>query len=142
MGAFSTYKKKEMLEAFYGEGTPAELYLGYATTAMSESTTGTNVVEPDPPNGYERLQFDNDGVTWDDVDVSGAPAISITNDIRLECAQAAGGGHGTVVAIFIADAATDGNILAYENLEVADQQDVLEGNRLIFEPGDITLTLT
>ena len=145
MGAFTNYKREELIKAFYSEETPDKLYFGYSTGVMDKDGVGR--VEPAGATGYARTEIDNDGSFWsgpttDEFDVS-----SITNAEIVTCPLATQN-QGVVEAVFIADHLTAGNILAIDNLDKtgsggADKrQEVREGNRLVFEPGEVVLTIT
>jgi hypothetical protein len=89
-------------------------YLGIATGAMTDATTGTTVTEP-TGNNYSRVQVGVTGKLWTTVGSSGS---STTNSGTGWVMPAPSGSWGTMSFGFIADAATAGNILLYGGVTV------------------------
>lgn len=110
-------------------------YVGLATATLSDTTTGSTVTEPSG-GSYARVQVNINGgssPTW-----SLAAARAITNNAAVTL-PAATASWGTVVASFIASAASAGDILFYDN-DTADQA-VASGDTVQFASGAIDVVV-
>lgn len=135
MGSFSDYLEDELLDHVFGASTytaPATVYFGLADTTITDSTTGTTVSEPSG-GSYARKSETNNKTTW-----ATSSGGSLTNAITITFATATAS-WGTVTDFFIADAATNGNILAYGALDAS--KAVGNGDTVSFASGALTITL-
>jgi len=89
---------------------PTNLYVALATTVLTDDTTGTDIVEP-VANNYNRTLYN----TWT-VATTGVSSNSVL--IQLPTPS---GAWGNVKSTAILDAATDGNVIIYDNANVVDQ---------------------
>jgi len=127
MSSFSDYLEDAVLNYVFrntGAPTSSSVFLGLYTVAPSDSGGGTEVAG----NGYARQ------ATAFDASSGGA----ITNT-AAESFTASGGDFGTVVAVGIFDAATSGNLLAWDGITSAT---ITDGDTLTFPIGDIDISLT
>lgn len=135
MGAFSDYLELEILDHIFGVGAytaPDPIYFGLSTATISDSTTGTTVTEPGA-GSYERKSMDNDGTTWNT-----ASSGAIDNKVDITFIEATAS-WGTITDFFIADAATNGNILVYG--ELTSSKAIGSGDTAKFAAGDLEITL-
>jgi len=109
--------------------TAPQTYLGLATADLSDATTGSTVTEPGG-NGYSRLDFGD----W-----SAASGGAVTNNTTATFSSPTGS-WGEITAAFIADAATGGNILWYEN-DITPQTPE-SGDTVRFNAGDFDVSLS
>ena len=127
MSSFSDYLENAVLDyVFRNTGTPtsATVHLALYTVTPSDTGGGTEV----SGNGYARQTVAFDA----------ASGGAITNT-AAESFTASGGAFGTVVAVGIFDAATSGNLLAWDGITSAT---VADGDTLTFPIGDIDISLT
>jgi hypothetical protein len=127
MSSFSDYLENAVLDyVFRNTGTPtsAAVHLALFTAAPTDAGGGTEV----SGSGYARqvVAFD------------AAAAGAITNT-DAESFTASGGSFGAVVAVGIFDAATVGNMIAWDDITSATIND---GDTLTFAIGDIDISLT
>ncbi len=108
-GFLSNYSNNKVLDLFFGSTTytpPATLYMGLSQTTANK--TGT-VTEPSG-GAYARVAVPNNLTSF--------PAASTgtkSNAIQLNFATPTAS-WGTITTLFIADAATGGNVLALADL--------------------------
>jgi hypothetical protein len=114
----------------------AATYVGLATAAMSDATTGATVTEPADTEYARILVNPNSGSApkWD-LAVSGDPSY-VDNASTLASATASAP-WGNWEATFIATAATGGNILFYKNTAGADVQTIGTDDYVEFAAGDL-----
>lgn len=127
MSSFSDFLEDELLDHVFGGAaysSPAAVHLALFTVAPTDAGGGTEV----SGSGYARQQ------TAFDVSSGGATA-----NTALESFTASGGNFGDVLAIGIFDAATVGNLLAWDTITSATVND---GDTIEFAAGDIDITLT
>jgi hypothetical protein len=127
MSSFTDYLEDAVLNyVFRNTGTPtsAAVHLGLFTVAPTDAGGGTEV----SGSGYARQS------TAFDASSGGA----ITNT-AAESFTASGGNFGTVVAVGIFDAATSGNLIAWDDITSAIVND---GTTIEFAIGDIDISLT
>jgi len=127
MSSFSDYLENAVLDyVFRNTGTPTSstVHLALYTVTPSDTGGGTEV----SGNGYARQTVAFDA----------ASGGAITNT-AAESFTASGGAFGTVVAVGIFDAATSGNLLAWDGITSAT---VADGDTLTFPIGDIDISLT
>lgn len=136
-GSFSDYLEKKLLDHVLGGVAytpPATVYVGLATEAITDATTGTTVAEP-TGGAYARVAVTNNATNW--------PAASGTTATKKNGTEIAfpeaTAGWGTVTYFFIADAATGGNILMWGSLSASKTID--SGDLPRFNPDSLTVTL-
>jgi hypothetical protein len=110
-------------------------YVGVATAVLGDATTGSTVSEP-AGGAYARTQVNPNGGGAPAWGVAASRAVTNGAAVTLPAATAA---WGTVVASFIASAASGGDILFYDN-DTADQA-VGSGDTVQFGAAAITVTL-
>lgn len=136
MGSFSDFLEDALLDhvfctsevvadSIYAQPTK---YIALLTSAASDSSTGSTIVEP-TSNSYERVRCH----TWDEA--SGG-ATENTGAITFNQAS---GDWGTIVDFAICDAKTGGNVLAYGSLTIS--KSVQSGDTPKFGTGDLDITL-
>jgi len=109
----STYAANAMLDRMFRNQafTVSANYLGVATATLSDTTTGSTVTEPSG-NNYSRLAINASGgaqPSW------GAASGNTVVNANAWVMPTPSGSWSTVVAGFVADASTAGNILLYDN---------------------------
>lgn len=134
MGSFADYLENELLDHAFGAATwtpPATLYVGLSTTTVTDA--GGNITEPSG-NNYSRVAVTNNATNF-----PAASGGAKSNGTAITFPTASGS-WGTVTDLFISDASSGGNILAYDDLAVA--KAVTSGDTVSFAIGDLDLTLT
>jgi hypothetical protein len=130
--SFSDYLENKVLDHVLGGGDysrPGTVYIGLSTTAITDSTAAT-----EPSGGsYARVAVVNDSTNFPAAE-SGSKANGMP--ITFPAATAS---WGTIVGFFIADAASEGNVLAYGALSAS--QAVASGETINFAVGALTITL-
>lgn len=127
MSSFSNYLEDAVLNHVFRNSaltSPTTVYMALYTTTPSDAGGGVQVSGA----GYTRQ-----AVTF------GAPsggAISNTGSVSF---TASGGNFGDVVAVGLFDAASAGNLLAWDGITTATVND---GDTITFAVGDIDITLT
>jgi hypothetical protein len=127
MSSFSNYLENAVLNyVFRNTGTPTStsVYLALYTVTPSDAGGGTEVTG----SGYARQ-----------VTVFAASSGGATSNTAAESFTASGGSFGTVVAVGIFDAASGGNLLAWDGIASAT---ITDGDTLTFPIGDIDISLT
>lgn len=127
MSSFTDFLEDELLDHVFGAAaysSPASVHLALFTVAPTDAGGGTEV----SGSGYARQQTA--------FTASSGGAIS---NSALESFTASGGNFGNIVAIGIFDAATSGNMLAWDGITSATVDD---GDTIEFAIGDINITLT
>lgn len=126
MSSFTDYLENELLDHAFGGAAftaPANVHMALFTAAPSDAGGGTEV----SGNGYAREQM-----------AFGAAASGAIANTAALSFTASGGDFGTVVAIGIFDAATGGNMLAWDAITSAA---VTDGDTITFAIGDVDITL-
>jgi len=126
MSSFSDYLENKVLDHVYRNvayTAPTGTYLALYTVAPTDAGGGTEVTG----GGYARQ-----AITFG---ASSGGAIANTGAVAF---TASGAAYGTVVAVGIFDAATLGNLLAWDAITSAV---VGDGDTLNFPIGDIDVTL-
>lgn len=127
MSSFSDYLENAVLDyVFRNTGTPTSttVHLALFTVTPSDTGGGTEV----SGSGYARQTTAFDA----------ASGGAITNT-SAESFTASGGAFGTIVAIGLFDAATSGNLLAWDAVTSAV---MIDGDTMTFPIGDIDISLT
>jgi hypothetical protein len=134
-GSFTDYLEDQLIDHIFGTGgghalayVQTALYVGLSLSAISDSALGTAMNEP--ADGYARVQCK----TWTEAS-GGATA----NAQDIEFAQASGA-WGKILDFFIADALTNGNVIAYGDLTIS--KSVESGDTPKFATGDLDITLS
>ena len=133
--AFSDYFENKVLDLLFGNVSytpPSTLYIGLTTEAITDSDDGSTVTEPSG-GAYARVAITNDKTTW-----TAASNGSVSNAIDINFPEATAG-WGTVTHMFIADAASGGNILVWGSLTTSKTIGV--GDNARFATGDLTINL-
>lgn len=133
MGSFANYLEDKVLDHIFGGGDytrPATLYVGLSTTTISDA--GGNITEPDGGN-YARKAVTNNSTNFP-ASSAGAKANGTAIEFATPSAD-----WGKVTDFFIADAASDGNILAYAALTAS--KTINSGDTVSFAIGDLDITL-
>jgi hypothetical protein len=126
MSTFSDYLENSLLNHVFRNTaltSPTTTYLALYTVSPSDAGGGTEVTG----GGYSRQ-----AITFG---VPSGGAISNTAQVAF---TASGANFGTVVAVGIFDAATGGNLLAWDAITSATVND---GDTIQFPIGDIDITL-
>ena len=132
MGAFTDYLENKILDHVLGNSAytaPSTVYIGLA---VSVSDDGTITGEPSG-GGYARVAVANNATNF--------PAVSggsKTNGTEILFPEATAD-WGTLSYVFIADAATGGNVLLYTPLP--SPKTVETGDTVRFTAGSLTFTL-
>jgi len=143
MGSFADYLENKVLDHVLGGpdySRPATVYMGLSTSTITDA--GGNITEP-VGNNYSRV-----AITNNDTNFPAASGGAKSNGTAITFPTPSGD-WGTITDYFIADAATDGNILAAgvlgymdgENF-VPDPQTINNGNIVTFSTGDLIFSLT
>lgn len=133
--SFSDFLENEILDQIFGASAysaPATLYFGLATAEITDSTTGSTVTEPEG-GSYARKSMTNNKTTW-----TVASGGSVENKVDIEFVEATAS-WGTVTYMFIADASSGGNILAWGQLTAS--KAIGTGDNAKFAAGDLVITL-
>jgi hypothetical protein len=133
---FSDYFEDKVLGYLFGNvaySLPSTYYVGLWTASLSDSSTGSTAGEVSG-GSYARQSVTNNSSNWDAA-TSGATAN--TNLISFPMASAS---WGTVTYVGICDASTAGNMIAYAQL--TSPVSVAQYDTVIFQPGDLDITLT
>jgi hypothetical protein len=108
-GFFTDYSNNKVLDLFFGSASyapPATLYLG-----LSTNPTNKMGFAPEPSGGgYARVPMANNLTTFP-VAVTGTKSNATVLTFPSPTAS-----WGTIVSLFVADAATGGNVLAMADL--------------------------
>lgn len=132
---FSTYLEQAVLNEVFGAVAftpPATVYVGLSTTTISNSAAPT---EPTGA-GYARVAVANNATNWPAATGNSPATKANGGPVTFPGAT---GSWGTVVDVFIADAATGGNILGFGHLGAS--QAVSSGDTLSFGAGELTIPL-
>ncbi|MCU0909790.1 MAG: hypothetical protein MUE98_00150 [Rhodobacteraceae bacterium] len=127
MSSFSDFLENELLDHVFRNSaysSPAAVYLALYTAAPTDAGGGTQVSGA----GYARQ-----AITFG---AASGGAISNTSAVSF---TASGGSFGTVVAVGIFDAASGGNLLAWDDIDAAT---VGDGDTITFAIGDLDVSLS
>lgn len=135
-GSKSNYLSKKLLDEPLGAtdyAAPATVYIGLATAAIDDTTTGSTVTEA-AYTSYARVAVTNNSTNW--------PAATGTTTATKSSGAAftfpaSTGGSATVTYAFIADSATLGNILYWFTVT---STAIASGDTPKFNSGGITVT--
>lgn len=132
MAGKSDYLENEILDHVIGASAytaPATLYIGLATAAITDATTGSTVTEADY-TGYARVSVTNNATNFP---AASGGAKSNANEIAFP--EKTGGADDVVTYAFVADAATLGNILYWAALSAS--KTIQDGDVPRFVAGDL-----
>lgn len=131
-GSFSDFLELELLDHVFGAAAytaPVTLYVALYTADPSDAGGGTEVAAVD----YARK-----AVTNNDTNFPAAAAGAKSNGAAITW-DAATSAWGTVIAVGIFDAATDGNLLAWSDLAI--DKAISSGDTATIAIGDLDITL-
>jgi len=126
--SFSNYLETEILDHVFGGNAytaPTTMYLALYTVAPSDTGGGTEVSTTSTGYARQEVAFT----------VSGNTA---SNTAAIEYATATAN-YGTVVAVGVLDAETDGNLMAYASLSAS--KAIETGDVFRVPAGDLDITL-
>ena len=129
MSSFSDYLEDAVLDHVFRNTaltSPVNVYLAFYTAAPTDAGGGTELTAA--TNGYDRQ-----AITF------GAASGGVMSNTVAVSDTCTGTNWGDIVAVGIFDAATAGNLLAWDTITSAT---VNVGDTLNFAIGDIDLTLT
>lgn len=131
MSEFSNYLEDELLDHVFAAATftpQATLYLALTTTTPADTKTGSTITEPGT-GGYARVALPFG--TSSGGSISSNTAITFTNSATAAWA---------IKGIAIVDAATAGNVYAYDDGLTSASIGLSE--KIQFLSGNVTVTLT
>lgn len=134
MPGFTNTIESAVLNHIFGKTTysaPGTYYIGLSTTDPGEA--GSLAGEPSG-NAYARVAVTNNTTNFPNA-VDGSKA----NGTKIEFPEATGN-WGTITHFFLADALTDGNIIAYGSLLTP--KTIENGDVFYFDVGDMVIELT
>lgn len=105
---FSDYSENELLDHLMGKGAftmPAAVYAALCTVAVTDADTGSTITEA-TYTGYARVQVPA-------ASLNAASGGSMTNNADIVWPDVTAGTN-TIVSVAFLDAATAGNLLAYD----------------------------
>lgn len=131
MGSFSDYAENKILEHIVGKTsfTMPTAYIALCTTAPTDASTGSTLVEPSGNNYSRKATVGGD---W-----AAASGGSISNSGSLAFPQASGS-WGTITHFAIVDASANGNVIAWGALSAS--KAVGSGDTPSFAAGQLTVT--
>lgn len=130
MGGFSDYWESKILDHIFGKNNypPPTIYVALSTTDPLDDASG--FAEP-AGNAYARVETSDS-----DWNTALGGSLNNANDIIFPKAT---GSWGTITHFALFDAATDGNMLAYGELN---QPKTVESSyTAIFDAGDLNISL-
>jgi len=130
----TNYQANRILDREFGAAaysTLPTLYIGLSTTAILDD--GTGATEPSV-GGYARVAVTNDKTNW-----GTASAGVLTNAVAIEFPIAMLS-WGTITHAFVADAASAGNILYFQELDSSEV--IFIGSIPTFAINGFTVTVT
>lgn len=135
MGSFSNYLENKVLDHVIGGPDytrPATLYVALCTTAPTDASTGSTIVEPSGDN-YSRTAVTNNATNF-----PAASSGSKANGTVITCPTASGS-WGTITHIALMDASSAGNVVAWGALDTSKTID--SGDTISFAISALTVTL-
>jgi hypothetical protein len=121
------YLAQTLLNLVFGDTAytvPGTLYVGLSTTTITRSGGSVSGVTEPSGGGYARVAVTNNTTNWSNA-TAATPSVK-ANAVAITFPQATAS-WGTVTDMFIADAATGGNILWFGKLTTS-QTDTFSGN--------------
>lgn len=137
-GEVSDYAANGFLDRMFRNQafTVSATHVGLATATISDTTTGSTVTEVSG-GSYAREQVNVAGGASPAWSAASGGAASNANDIDFGTTTAS---WGTVTSVFIADAASGGNILLYDN-GMTDEA-IGSGDTVLFAAGDLDVSMS
>lgn len=137
-GEISDFLSNTLLDFMFRNQAYAQpdTYIALVTATVSDSDTGSTITEPGG-GSYAREQVNPNGGSSPTWDLAASGLVDNTHDVVFTEATAS---WGTIVGVAIVDAATNGNLLFYDNA-MADQA-VGSGDTVTFPAGDIDVVMT
>ena len=135
-GSFSDFLENEVLDHVFGGAAytaPATIYAAACTAAVSDSNTGTTITECDYTS-YARVAITNNATNF-----PAASGGAKANGTAITFPTSTGGADDTVTYIALCDAATNGNLLGWADLDASKVVGV--GDTLEIAIGDLDITL-
>lgn len=135
-GSFTNLWEEKIMKHIFGilaYTALSTIYAGVCTGGVAEDGTVTG--EPSG-NNYARVAITNDGTGWTFSQVAGVTKVENAAAITF---PEASGSWGTITDVFLADAASGGNILAFATLDVS--KAIGDGDTLQFDSGDLEFSL-
>lgn len=137
-GGMSTYLANELLDHAFRNATytKPDTFVALTTATISDTSTGSTITEV-AGTGYARVEVNaagGDSPAW-----AAASNGLVTNDDQIDIGPPSADDWGTVVAVAIVDASSDGNLLFYGN-DVVDQA-IGDGDTVFFAAGDLDISL-
>lgn len=132
MAGKSDFLENEILDHILSAATftaAATVYIGLATAAITDATTGSTVTEADY-TGYARVAVTNNATNF-----PAASAGAKSNGTEFAFPEKTGGADDTVTDAFVADAASAGNIYYWAPL--AASKTIQNGDVPRFPIGDL-----
>ena len=130
---FTNYQENASLDATFGSGTPATLYLAVSTTTPNKD--GTGFTEP-VGNGYARVAITNNTTNF-----PAATTVGGQGQIQIATVQTfptATGDWGSCTYVGVFDAPTGGNLRWMAQMSVA--KSPTSGDALQFAANTLTVT--
>lgn len=135
-GSKSNYLENKLLDAVLGGpafSLPATVYVALSTSAYSDASTGSSMAEVSSSGtGYARVAITNNATNWP------AAANGVKQNGATITFPLASGNWGTVVAFYICDASSAGNVLYGGDLSAS--RSIATGDTASFGIGTITIT--
>lgn len=132
--AITYYSANRLLDYNFG-GTaysvPSNLFFGLSTTSIS--IDGSGATEPSG-GAYARVSFTNNKTNW-----GNASNASLTNSTAIQFAESTAS-WGTIIAVFLSDALTAGNIWWFDSLSPA--RSVSSATTVLFAISAVTVQMT
>ncbi len=138
-GEISNYLANILLDFMFRNqafSQPTNTYIGLATATIADTNTGSTVTEVSG-GSYARVDVNANGGSSPTWDVAASGVVDNTHDISFPEAT---GSWGTVVAVFIADASSGGNLLFYDN--ALTDQAVASGDTVVFPAGTLDVEMS
>lgn len=134
----SDYFEDKMVGYMFGSRAytiPATYYVGLWTATLSDSSTGSTAGEPSG-GAYARVSVTNNSSNFDAV----SAGTGLTKNTNLITFPMATSSWGTITYVGICDASSAGNLIAWASLTTPIS--VAAYDTVLFQPGDLTITLT
>lgn len=138
-GEISNYLANILLDFMFRNqafSQPTNTYVGLTTATIADTNTGSTVTEVSG-GSYARVDVNPNGGSSPTWDLAASGVVDNTHDISFPEAT---GSWGTVVATFIADASSGGNLLFYDN--ALTDQAVASGDTVVFPAGTLDIEMT
>lgn len=141
MGKFNNYLSTNLLDHVWGNspyGAPSTLYFALMTAPADKDDSGSTISEA-TYGGYARASVTNNGTNFTSATTPASLATKV-NGTSIEFPEVTNGTN-TITDVAILDSGTlsAGNILASGTLTVS--KSISTGDKLIFEPSGVTITL-